>query len=277
MKYSANKSESGSHFSRMVALLSLCCLSINAGIPEPDNVLYGTITIGGIPITASRTDIIIEARRSVGGPALSRYRMGSDPRLGNFYSLNVPLESVPPIIDASSSQVGDALIIVLTDATGMRAQTTYNVAERGHVLRVDFGAVPAGADSDGDGLPDAWELNYFGNLNQGAGSTAPNGLTVLETFVQGISPTDTDLFELQITMNAGQQTVTFYGRRAEGAGYEGRSRLYSLEFSGTLAPGSWQAVPNFTDRAGANETFIYQTTATVAPLFYRARARLEGP
>jgi len=50
-------------------------------------------------------------------------------------------------------------------------------------------------DSDGDGLPDWWELKYFGNLDQGPNGDYDNdGLTNLQEYQHGTNPTlsDTD-------------------------------------------------------------------------------------
>jgi hypothetical protein len=45
-------------------------------------------------------------------------------------------------------------------------------------------------DSDADGLPDLWELQYFGNLNQTAnGDPDADGLTNLQEYQQGRNPT----------------------------------------------------------------------------------------
>lgn len=45
-------------------------------------------------------------------------------------------------------------------------------------------------DSDGDGLADAWEIQYFGNLGQGAnGDPDGDGLTNLQEYQQGRNPT----------------------------------------------------------------------------------------
>lgn len=105
--------------------------SAKAEIREPDNVLYGTITLNNVPVTAARTDVIVEARRLINGPAVASYRMGTNPRIGNFYSLEVPLESLPPVADPVASQTGESLIIVVMDASGLRGQTTYVLGERG--------------------------------------------------------------------------------------------------------------------------------------------------
>jgi hypothetical protein len=49
-------------------------------------------------------------------------------------------------------------------------------------------------DVDGDGLPDWWELQYFGNLNQGANNDPDgDGLTNLQEYQQGRNPTKSAL------------------------------------------------------------------------------------
>ncbi len=55
-------------------------------------------------------------------------------------------------------------------------------------------------DADGDGLPDDWEKYYYGSSSVvDAGDTASNGVnTVWETYVAGISPTDSSArFEIE--------------------------------------------------------------------------------
>jgi hypothetical protein len=49
-------------------------------------------------------------------------------------------------------------------------------------------------DIDGDGLPDLWERNYFGNLNQGANDDFDgDGFTNLQEYLNGTDPTVRDL------------------------------------------------------------------------------------
>ena len=49
------------------------------------------------------------------------------------------------------------------------------------------------ADSDGDGLPDCWELEYFGNLDQVAdGHGDSDDLTNIEEYNIGTNPTNRD-------------------------------------------------------------------------------------
>lgn len=53
--------------------------------------------------------------------------------------------------------------------------------------------MPTGVSFDDDILPDAWELSYFGDLDEGeAGDSDGDGLTNLEEYQGGLDPTDTD-------------------------------------------------------------------------------------
>ena len=57
------------------------------------------------------------------------------------------------------------------------------------------GPAPPRADLDADGLPDEWELQYFGSLTQGPGGDLDvDGLTNLGEYQRGTNPTlgDTD-------------------------------------------------------------------------------------
>src|SRR4051812_25644631 len=50
-------------------------------------------------------------------------------------------------------------------------------------------------DTDGDGMDDAWEIQYFGNLAQTAsGDFDGDGMTNLEEYQNGFNPTVNDAF-----------------------------------------------------------------------------------
>jgi hypothetical protein len=242
-----------------VFLLAKATLSF-AIIPEPDNILYGSITLDNLPVTASMTNVIIEARRSTNGPALASYRMGSDEQSGNFYSLRLSLESIAPIKDANASQTGDTLFILLRDESGIRSQTNFTIVERGVVQRIDFGL--AVADGDGDGLPDLWELYRFGGLGQGPGTLTLNGQTVVQHFIAGTDPNDPNGgFRLSIARTNPLKRVWFNAARAEGPGYDGMTRVYTLQFRPVLSGGFWSDVPGYINIVGTNQTVNYFTAA----------------
>jgi hypothetical protein len=263
---------------RMVLLPLLAAACINhslAVIPEPDNILYGTVALDGLPVTATMTNVVIEARRTTNGPAIASYRMGSDQQVGNYYSLKLTIESVPPIGDADASQSGDALFILLRDNSGVRGQTNFTVVERGTVRRLDFGV--AVSDSDGDGLPDSWELLHFGNLGQTPGGTTTNGQTVVQHFIAGTVPNDPNGgFRLYIDQSNHVKHVWFTAARAEGPGYEGMTRVYTLQYRPVLGSGFWTDVPGYINVVGTNQTVNYFTGGLGDVGFYRGCISLLG-
>ena len=261
---------------KILLLLLLLLPSAHAEISEPDNLLYGTLVIDNQPISAARTDVVIEARRTVNGPAIASYRMGSNPQAGDFYALRLKLEAAAPKANTNASLVDDSVYIVLRDNTGVVGQTFHTFPERGHVRRVDFGTPIL--DSDANGLPDAWEIAHFGAIGQSPNTLNPNGATTLANFTTGSTPNDTNtLFQLCIMTTGDQKTVSFLARRAQGVGYEGRTRLYTLESAPHLNTGPWIAIPAFSNLLGDNQTVTYQTSSTNPPTFFRGRVSLQGP
>ena len=275
-----NKHEFGATCRRAIELcaallLGAGALTSQAVIPEPPNILYGTITLEGAPVTAAMTNVVVEARRTANGPVVASYRMGANPQAGDFYSLHVPVESVAPVTNTASSQVGDTVLISLRDANGLRAQTNFTIVERGHVQRADFGG--AAVDGDGDGLPDPWELYRFGNLGQVPGNTGAGGLTVLQHFIAGTDPNNPQgTFHLRINRTNNLDRVWFVAQKAEGPGYDGMVRRYTLESRPDLSNGVWANVPGYINVTATNQTVELFTPGPSAHEFYRVRISLLG-
>ena len=260
---------------RLLLPLLAMATSTLAKIPEPDNILYGSITLDNLPVTAAMTNVVIEARRTTNGPVIASYRMGSDQQVGNYYSLRVSIESVVPITDTNASQAGDALIIVIRDTSGVRGQTNFLVVERGAVKRLDFGLEVK--DGDGDGLPDPWELIHFGNLGQTPGGLTPNGQTVVQHFIAGTDPGNPNSgFRLYIERANNLKHVWFTAARAEGPGYEGMTRVYTLQYRPVLGGGFWTDVPGYINIEGTNQTVNYFTAGQGDIGFYRGCISLLG-
>jgi hypothetical protein len=66
-------------------------------------------------------------------------------------------------------------------------------------------------ETDGDGLPDAWELTYFGNLNQlPTGDFDGDGISNLDEYLDGTNPADPDSarYPLAVFAHGGQVSVS---------------------------------------------------------------------
>lgn len=166
--------------------LSLSPALVRAEIPEPDNVLYGAITLGVTPVTAANTNVVVEARKTATGPVVSRYRMGDNPAYGNSYSLELPLEAFLPLADTNASRVGALIYLNVRDESGVRDTRTISIAQRGQLVRLDFTEL----DTDGDGIPDRWESQYFGSATGANPNADPDGdgRNNLQEFVAGTNP-----------------------------------------------------------------------------------------
>lgn len=247
--------------------------ALRGAVSEPDNLIYGSLTLNSVPITAARTDVVIEARRTTNGPALASYRMGDNPALGDFYALTLPLEAVAPVTNSSASQIGDAIFVTVSEGGNLRGQTGWLISERGMAQRIDFGA--AVVDGDGDGLPDAWELLHFAGLGQDQDSPAANGQTVRQNYLAGTDPNDpNDGFRLVLTRSNQLQQVSFPTKTASGVGYEGLVRSYTLETSASLTAPVWSGVSGYINIAGTNQTVVYATSASAGAAFFRGKIAL---
>jgi hypothetical protein len=259
----------------IVSVALLVVSSLNATLSEPDNVIYGSILIGTNRVTAASTDIVVEARRTTNGPPITSYRMGDDVGLGNFYSLSLKLESVGTPHDTNVSTLGQQVFIVVSDAGEVVGQAAYTFVERGNVERVDFGAPLE--DADGNGLPDLWELTWLGVVGQDPDATALNGLSLIDNYVAGTDPENPDdRFRITIHQTNGPVEVAFQARRAEGPGYDGKVRVYTLESRSAVGSGSWTGVAGFEDVVGGNQLVVYQPSGAAFMNLFRGRVQLAA-
>jgi hypothetical protein len=102
-------------------------------------------------------------------------------------------------VTATPTNWTDNIVVVPVPAgatTGAVVVTVNGLASNGQIFTVGV------ADSDGDGLLDSWELQYFGNLNQTAGGDPDgDGLTNLTEFQQGRNPTKGSVFDNRSFVN----------------------------------------------------------------------------
>lgn len=138
-------------------------------------------------------------------------------------------------------------------------------------------------DSDGDGLPDRWEAAH------GRSSLTPDSLHLdrdgdgvpdHSEYIAGTNPTDSnDVFRVLITVSNELPVVWFFGRAAEGPGYEGLVRRYATETAAEWPPTSWVCMAGCSNLVGSNRwVAIPIPPVTNGPIrVQRARAWLDAP
>jgi hypothetical protein len=151
--------------------LALAAVPTHAGLPEPDAVVYGAIALDGRFVKATDTTVVVELRATPDGPVLASYQMGASPRAGDRYVLRITTESTAPVLQQNTIPLGSTVLLTLRDASGPRDTTTLSITNRGQFIRFDFGDV----DSDGDGMSDRYEQQYFGSTTGGNPNADPDG------------------------------------------------------------------------------------------------------
>ena len=132
-------------------------------------------------------------------------------------------------------------------------------------------------DADCDGLADAWELAFFGNLNSdGASDADGDGVVNHAEYVAGTNPTNSlSTPNLGVALSAGQAVISFTALRAEGPGYAGLMRYYDFEASPSLDAGAWEGVHGFTNILGTNQIVGYPALMDAPRRFYRTKIQLR--
>jgi hypothetical protein len=258
-----------------VLTVSITASRLHAGLPLPDHVLYGTIAISNQPASSA---VVVQAQRTANGPILASYTMGSIPRLDiYFYELRFQLEDSSP----SAPQVilpGEQLLVTVSDPSGVKFQTSYQVTDQGSAVRLDFGA---SLDTNGNGVPESWELANLGTINSDLSLDSDgDGISDLAEYIAGTRPKDSgDFFHLTLVSTDVETEVSFWGVAASGPGYDGKIRYYALESSTDPVNGKWQPVANFSRVPGQDQKVVYTqpTGGTNVSSFFRARVWLETP
>jgi hypothetical protein len=127
----------------------------------------------------------------------------------------------------------------------------------------------ANADSDGDGIPDWWMIQYFGHLtgqafDQSLAQDDPNGtgMTTLQDYIAGTNPTNPgSVFQAQVVPPASAGgNVTLIWTAAAG-------RSYSVQYKDSLDDAAWTALAGTPVINGSQGQFTVPTDQ--ASRYYR--------
>lgn len=130
-----------------------------------------------------------------------------------------------------------------------------------------------------------WRFEHFGS-SDATGQAAPesdpdgDGYTNAEEYTLGTDPLGTDPLApehspfLQVQATESARSIDFFARAAEGSGYEGLARRYTVEYSENLS--AWEPLPGATSILGANQPVTIELPADTDTGFCRIRAWLDA-
>jgi hypothetical protein len=275
------------HHSRILATLAATALiSTGAlaqslpGIPEPGLTLYGDVrnTAGGPNLRLTIGTLVWTVQPATGNPITVQTPLRNINDQFS-YAVRLPFETVPTgfalspnALLLSPTSVAYTRSATINDAPATFATTTQNSftfssAERGRLERVDLQVSLAVIDTDGDGIPDAWESQHGLDPNNPADAlldSDSDGLSNLEEYLSGTDPTDSQSRFAIIRITADDADGTLI----EWSSVEGQ--LYSVERSTALDSGFILIAPDLPATPPLNS--ILDTTASgPGPYFYRVR------
>src|SRR5262245_44681655 len=180
-------------------------LPVHAGIPEPDLVWYGRVltTSGGATVRLTTGTLVWQIEPLGGGAPWTVSTPLTNINDQFSFVLRIPCESPEPGFVATPN-----FVVLTTPATGYRRRTvTLNgqplalsgvadqfappLTDRGRTERIDLTLGTVLVDSDGDGLDDSWEQQFFGGLGANPNDDPDgDGLNNLREFRAGTNPTD---------------------------------------------------------------------------------------
>jgi hypothetical protein len=197
---------------QIVVLALWAGVAAAGGIPEPGLVMYGQILNnaggGNVRVTSGKLNWTVYNTNGAAVPLTATLTNIND----QFsYWLLVPFETelagfavtsngALPLTVAMSTYSRASVSIVSGGVTNLAtivppagSNFTFNVLDRGKFERVDLRVTIGLVDTDGDGMPDDWEQQYFGlaaSTNGYNGDFDGDGLSNGREFVAGTSPTD---------------------------------------------------------------------------------------
>ena len=249
-----------------------------AGIPEPDLVWYGKVLVdsGGVnvrvtagtltwriePVSGATPWTISTLLTNVNDQFSFILRVACEtPESGVSNTAATVVLAAPAISYRRLTVTLDGQPLSLIGSSGNFAPLP---SDRGRSERIDLQLGTPPVDSDGDGLGDAWELQFFGNLSANPNDDPDHdGLTNLQEYHAGTNPMDP------------QSLFRFVEISAQPDGIRVRwssqpNRRYLLRRSATLlaAPASYQVIrTGITATPPVNE-FLDTTTAGNVQYFY---------
>ena len=265
------------HF--IFSILVMFAAAARAAIPEPDLVWYGKVltTLNNTTVRITTGTLVWQIEPLAGGAPMVVTTALTNINDQFSFVLRVPCETPEPGSSNSTTAINltspatlyrrwtvtlDGQPLALINASSDFAPLP---TDRGRTERIDLRLGPAPVDSDGDGLADAWEQQYFGSLNANPGDDPDgDGMNNLREFRAGTNPTDAQsVFELVDISKVANGISVRWSSQSD--------RSYRVRRSATLltTPADYQVVQAGLAATPPVNQFIDTTVGTNAPFFYR--------
>jgi hypothetical protein len=188
--------------------------------PAPHHTIYGTVRDEyGTPLMTSQAQVVLVTPTGV--QIATTIVPGLAP--GVNYRLDVPMDAgatadpYEPTALMTAAQY--KMLVVVGQTTNLPIQMTGSFSLLGRPAQQTRIDLTLGQDSNGDGIPDAWELAYLAALGSNVSLASlsagrvlgPSGLTIGQEFIAGYYPYDpADTLTLQILeVNGGPPLLQF--------------------------------------------------------------------
>jgi hypothetical protein len=258
------------------------------GIPEPDLVMFGLVlnvnsnadipegygTLSwtfqpagaGVPIHASSILTNIDSQFSYILHIHCETPLGTTPVSSNTITLSsAPITYYRTNVTWTTPS-GTTLVSLVQPAQGA---TTFSSLDRGRVERVDLDASVPVFDTAGTGLPDDWQIYYFGHTGVDPFGLAPDGMTTLAAYLAGVNPNDLNGAFKIIHVEADPQG----GVRVDWNSVA--NRVYVIQRASSISGSFADLQANIAATPPVN-SFRDQTTAGHGALYYRVALQQGG-
>ena len=167
---------------------------------------------------------------------------------------------VPELVAYQATKVWQLLLTNTTVKARVFDGTTWSA-----LTEVSFVVDGPRADTDGDGMPDEWELRYGlapDSAADGSMDQDNDGLSNRDEYLAGTDPTQPlDVLRVDsILFSAGSATLKFVALS---------NRTYSVQYRNSLAPGPWSTLVNVNARLTNHVETVSDLDAAPDARFYR--------